>query len=68
MVRQQEGLSISRAVKLWRNLEESGQNPLNDLMQTPITSQSNKNHSTIVPTSVNTLSGSTVEELSLIHI
>ena len=63
MVRQEEGLSISRAVKLWRNLEETGQNPFNDLMPPHITTQSTQKHSTIVPTSVNTLSGSSVEDL-----
>ena len=28
MVRQEEGLRINRAVKLWRSIEESGQDPL----------------------------------------
>lgn len=33
--RQQEGMSISRAVQLWRNLEESGQDPLAKMVDQP---------------------------------
>lgn len=54
MMRQEEGLSISRAVKLWRSLENAGENPFNKLMTYP---------PTIQPTHVNALSGSTVEDL-----
>ena len=63
MVRQEEGLSISRAVKLWRNLEETGQNPFSDSTPPPLGIQSTQNHSTTVPSHVNNLSGSTVEDL-----
>jgi len=63
MTRQQEGLSISRAVKLWRSLEESGQIPFNESMPSPLTTQSTQNHSTTALSSVNDLSASTVAEL-----
>jgi len=63
MVRQQEGLSISRAVKLWRSLENSGQNPFTESAPSPLTTQSTQNHGTTALSSVNDLSASTVAEL-----
>lgn len=63
MVRQEEGMSISRAVKLWQSLEKSGQTPLDDRMPTPTTINKTPNHSTTVPTPVNQLSGTTVSDL-----
>lgn len=52
--RQQEGMSISRAVKLWRNLEETGQDPLAKLLDQP-KQLAEKNNSTTVPTPVNAM-------------
>ena len=51
MARQTEGLSISRAVKLWRQLEEGGQNPF--LVY----------GADIGETAVSTITGSRIEEL-----
>ncbi|MBK8984992.1 MAG: MerR family transcriptional regulator [Chloroflexi bacterium] len=66
IVRQQEGMSISRAIRLWRNLEETGQNPL-DGMHPPLTTQLNQNNGITVPTSVNevggSVAGSTISDL-----
>ncbi|MBE2221149.1 MAG: MerR family transcriptional regulator [Anaerolineae bacterium] len=63
MSRQEEGLSISRAVKLWHSLEKSGQNPLATRIPSPTTLKSPQNHSTTVPIPVNPINGSTVTEL-----
>jgi methanogenic corrinoid protein MtbC1 len=62
ILRQQEGMSISRAVRLWRNLEETGQNPLGG-MPPPLTTQSTQNNGITVPTTVNGVSSSTITEL-----
>ena len=61
ILRQQEGMSISRAVRLWHSLEETGQNPL-DGMAPPLTVQSPQNNGITAPLSVN-VAGSTVDEL-----
>jgi len=61
ILRQQEGMSISRAVRLWHNLEETGQNPLDDIPTPPI-AHSAQTNSTTVPLSVN-VAGSTMDEL-----
>lgn len=67
--RKEEGLSISKAVKLWRRLEESGQSPLDDatssngVLDTPLANSSAQKHSTLVLPSVNTVADSTVANL-----
>lgn len=52
MARQTEGLSISRAVKLWKQLEEEGQNPLVTYGE-----------SVVEGTAVSSITGSRIEEL-----
>jgi methanogenic corrinoid protein MtbC1 len=53
MARQSEGLSISRAVKLWRQLEAEGQDPL----------QAYGREEEVVETAVPAITGSRIEEL-----
>lgn len=59
--RQQEGLSISKAVRLWHNMEENGQNPLDD-MPPPLTVHSPQENSITVTTAVQP-TGSTITDL-----
>jgi MerR family transcriptional regulator, light-induced transcriptional regulator len=59
--RQQEGLSISKAVQLWRHMNETGQNPL-DKVAPPLSAHTFKEDSTTVRTAVQT-TGSTLIDL-----
>ncbi len=60
MERQVEGLSISRAVELWRSLEESGKNPF---ANSPAKSLAAQPYSIKVQETSNHLSHSTMQEL-----
>lgn len=57
IARQAEGMSISRAVKLWQQLEAEGQNPLLDYGQQPLESRA-----------VASVNGTRIEELRLAWI
>lgn len=52
--RQEEGMSISRAVKLWRQLESEGRDPLRSIASSPITA--------VTPAATAPVTGNTLEQ------
>jgi MerR family transcriptional regulator, light-induced transcriptional regulator len=63
LTRQHEGMSISRAVRLWRTLEEKGKNPLQEIPAPTTPTLLVEHHQVAQPVAPITINGATIDDL-----